>query len=182
VKKILSEHYVTIAEVKEIMAERKKVPPFDFEQEKTLDYAIKFARLGKAEAAELQSKLAEIVPPALAVKIADIVPANAELLKLIFLQEKMEPEEALLIQVLAIVKEYTPTDIETVVREEREKTGKLKAERVAAKEKIEKDAREAADAVVAEAEAKVATEEKAAKEEGKPAKEAKEKKKKKKEE
>ena len=143
-KKIVSEKYVSIVEVKEIMVERKKSPPFDFEQEKTLDYASKFARLGKEDSDALVAKLSEAVSPLLAVKIADVVPDSPELVKLLFMQEKIEPDEAKVSQVLAIVKEYKPLDTEKIVKEAREKVIKAKKEEAERMEQVVKEEKEAA--------------------------------------
>jgi len=82
--------------------------PLGLEQRFTLEYAQKFAKLGKRKAADMQEKLMEVkkMTPEAAVKIVDLLPANADQLKLIFAKEKITADGGMLSDVQKIVDEF----------------------------------------------------------------------------
>lgn len=88
----------TLAEVTKILEKRQgTIGEFGFEQQTTLEYAKRFARLKLAEAQELQSELEKLgLKPETAVKIADILPVNRAQLLLILAKDKADlPEKKL---------------------------------------------------------------------------------------
>ena len=82
--------------------------PLGLEQRTTLEYAKKFSKLGKRNAAELMEKLMglEGMKPEIAVKIVDILPSNADQVKLIFAKERVSADEKQVSKVLELVGEY----------------------------------------------------------------------------
>ena len=82
----------TLAEVEKVLEKRQGTAgEFGFEQQTTLDYARRFARLKLADATELVSELEKLgLKPETAVKLADILPQNKGQLALILAKDKTE--------------------------------------------------------------------------------------------
>jgi DNA-directed RNA polymerase subunit F len=85
----------TLAEVERVLEKRQgTVGEFGFEQQTTLDYARRFARLKLSDAQELQSELEKLgLKPETAVKICDILPVNRAQFALIMAKDKAELAE-----------------------------------------------------------------------------------------
>lgn len=85
----------TLAEVARILERRQgMVGEFGFEQQTTLEYAKRFARLKLPDAQELQSELEKLgLKAETAVKIADILPVNRAQLQLILAKDKTDLAE-----------------------------------------------------------------------------------------
>ena len=97
----MEEKPITLAEMKEILSERKKGRELTYEQDLALQYAKRFAKLSKAQAeklAEELSKNAKLDSFTIA-KIVDILPKNKETLELLLSKnislEASETEEIL---------------------------------------------------------------------------------------
>ena len=85
---------VTLAEVEKILEKRQGlIGEFGFEQQTTLDYARKFAKIKLSEAQDLTSELEKLgVKNETAVKLADILPVNKHQLMLILAKDSL-PEK-----------------------------------------------------------------------------------------
>jgi len=107
-KSVISNRPATLTEVAEVLEKRKGEGELGFEQQTTLAYAQKYAKLSKKKAAELIEELQKMdkIKPAVAVKIADILPKNADQLRLIFANERYSLTSAEIEEVLKIVKKY----------------------------------------------------------------------------
>jgi len=107
-KSVISNRSATLAEVAEVLEKRKGEGELGFEQQTTLAYAQKYAKLSKKKAAELIEELQKTdkIKPAVAVKIADILPKNSDQLRLIFANERYSLTSAEIEEVLKIVKKY----------------------------------------------------------------------------
>lgn len=99
----------TLAEVERILEKRQGTAgEFGFEQQTTLDYARRFARLKPAEAAELVSELEKLgLKAETAVKLADILPANKGQLALILAKDKPELTDKKVAEVEELVAKYS---------------------------------------------------------------------------
>jgi DNA-directed RNA polymerase subunit F len=109
-KEILSNKPATLAEVKEVLEERKKEGELGFEQQTTLAYVTKYAKLSKKKAAELMEELQNLnskIKPAVAAKIADTLPKNSDQLRLIFANERYSLSAEEIKEVLKIVEKYS---------------------------------------------------------------------------
>jgi len=82
--------------------------PLGLEQRYALEYAKKFAKVGKRKAEEILEKLMKIdkMKPEAAVKIVDIMPKNADQVKLILSKERMSATEKEAEEVLKIVDDF----------------------------------------------------------------------------
>ena len=98
----------TLAEVKDLLTARSVQPEFGYEQQTSLDYAKKFAKIEKAEADKLVAELMEVdgMKFDCAVKLADIMPASASQVLAIGSKDKVSPSDANLKKVLEIIKSY----------------------------------------------------------------------------
>ena len=92
---VTSSKSVSLAEVKEILENRKKDAPegkLEYEQSQALEHAIKFAKFRKGESEKAAASIAKNakISLELALKIVDIKPATAETLKAILLKDKID--------------------------------------------------------------------------------------------
>jgi DNA-directed RNA polymerase subunit F len=108
-KEVVSSRPATLAEVADVLEKRQKEGELGFEQQTTLGYAKKYAKLSKKKAAELMEELQKLdkVKPAVAAKIADILPKNSDQIRLIFANERYSLSSAEIEEVLKIVKKYS---------------------------------------------------------------------------
>lgn len=108
-KHVTSSRPATLAEVKEVLEDRKKEGELGFEQQTTLAYATKYAKLSKKKATELMEELQKSnkVKPAVAAKIADILPKNSDQVRLIFANERYSLSAEEIKDVLKIVEKYS---------------------------------------------------------------------------
>jgi len=107
-KEVRGTRPATLSEVAEVLSNRKAEGELGFEQQATLEHAQKFAKLTVEKAKKLVEELAGIekVSPDAAVKIADLLPRNAEELALIFAKERYTLSEKDVGEVLSIVQKY----------------------------------------------------------------------------
>jgi len=93
-------------------AEAPKPPedksPLGLEQRSTLEYAKKFAKIGKRKAEEMREKLMKMgkMKPEIAVKIIDLMPVNKEQIKLIFAKERVTASDEDVSAVIKLVEEF----------------------------------------------------------------------------
>ncbi|MEM4389326.1 MAG: RNA polymerase Rpb4 family protein [Candidatus Micrarchaeia archaeon] len=107
-KEIKATRAATLAEVAEILTQRKSEGELGFEQAATLEHAQKFAKLSAEKAAKLVAELGSIekISPDAAAKIADLLPTNATELTLILAKERYTLSEKEIEEVLSIVQKY----------------------------------------------------------------------------
>jgi len=89
--------------------EKKEVPgELSYEQQNTLDYADKFAKITPKEADELEKKLREIsgLTEKQVVSIVNVLPKKEDELKAILAKDKLELDEEQIKTVAKIIKEY----------------------------------------------------------------------------
>lgn len=98
----------TLAEVRDLLAARSTQPEFGYEQQTSLDYAKKFAKLEKAEADKLVVELMEIdgMKYECAVKLADIMPQVSSQFSAIASKDKVTLSDANTKKVMEIIKSY----------------------------------------------------------------------------
>lgn len=104
----------TLAEIAGILEKRlaevhrEEEEKLGLEQRMALEYAKKFAKIGRRKAAEMYEKLMKMekMKPEVAVKIIDIMPTNEELIKLVFAKERITPTDKDIKEVIKIVEEF----------------------------------------------------------------------------
>ncbi|MDZ4256048.1 MAG: RNA polymerase Rpb4 family protein, partial [archaeon] len=84
-KETLEKHPISLAHVKDLLESRESTKEASYEQNQTLEYVTKFAKLKKEDAEGLYNNLMNIegMNEDAAVKIVDFLPEDAEALKLI---------------------------------------------------------------------------------------------------
>ena len=103
----LSQRYVTLAEVKGIMKERRKAKTeFGFEHEQTEAYADAFAKLSADKAEKMMKKLEDMgIDDKYATQIVDLLPRSVAVLKLIFEKAERKPDEKEMNAIIELAKE-----------------------------------------------------------------------------
>jgi DNA-directed RNA polymerase subunit F len=98
----------TLGEVKEILEKRAGEGDLGFEQQMTLDYAKKFAKLSKEKANGLVEDLKKIekLNDDAAVKIADILPTDDAQVRIILAKERYSLSQEEIGEVLKLVGKY----------------------------------------------------------------------------
>ena len=111
-KKINSNEYISLFEVKGILKERldqneKGVEP-TYEQNLAKDYVKKFVKLTPAKSKKFLEELKKIddLQDKIAVKISDIVPEDEDMLNLVLSKEE-SVDQALQQKILEIIKKYS---------------------------------------------------------------------------
>lgn len=107
-EKILKRKPVSLAEAKEMVKERLKTSEAPtYEQDMTLQYVDKFAKVTRANAEKMAEELQKIegVDAWLAVKIADVLPQEKPVLELL-LAKKYKLSEESIQSVLEAVKKF----------------------------------------------------------------------------
>jgi len=104
-KETVSSRPATVAEVKEIMEAQKASRELGFEQQVTLEYSQKVAKLDGKKAQKLVAELekTEKLTPEIAVKIADMMPASKEQLMVIVSKERYTLSEKEVEHVLGLL-------------------------------------------------------------------------------
>jgi DNA-directed RNA polymerase subunit F len=99
---------VSLAEVKDILAERQGDGELTAEQKLALEHSQKFSRLDSKKAKKLVKELTELgfVSEVNAVKIADILPSHPDDVRLIFSKERASVEKKDIEKILSIVQKY----------------------------------------------------------------------------
>jgi DNA-directed RNA polymerase subunit F len=99
----------TLAEVQKILEARSGTAgEFGFEQQKSLDFARRFAHLKQNDAKEMLEELLKLeIKPEVAVKVVDLLPKNKSQLLLILSKDKADVGDKVVSKVEAIVAEYS---------------------------------------------------------------------------
>lgn len=99
----------TLAQVKEILGKRKQEGELGFEQQATMEYSEKFAKLTTESADALVQELStmEKLKPDAVAKIADLLPKSASQLNIILSKERYTLTKEETTEVLSIVAKYT---------------------------------------------------------------------------
>ncbi|WP_457750738.1 RNA polymerase Rpb4 family protein [Thermococcus sp.] len=115
-RKKLEEHYLTIAETKELLERRKAEgieenpeEPMFYEARVSLEHAERFAKLKPEQAKELKEKLMDLfewLDERLASKLIDLMPEDYSDIRVIFSKEEYipSPEEAR--EIVSLLDEY----------------------------------------------------------------------------
>ncbi|HIP16734.1 MAG TPA: DNA-directed RNA polymerase subunit F [Methanothermococcus okinawensis] len=104
-KEIISERYVTISQVKDLVTNKKRSSEeISYELGCALDYLEKFTKLNAEDSKELVSKLINLgLDEKTSVKIADVLPEDLDDLKIIFYKSEI-PKNAK--EILDVVSQY----------------------------------------------------------------------------
>ena len=104
----MTEEYLTLAEIKELLKKEQSLRILTLEQNYALEHATKFAKLEPAESRKLVKDLMKIeqVSESLACKIVDLMPQHRDEVDAIFLKERMTLEEKSITEILDKVKKY----------------------------------------------------------------------------
>ena len=108
VKLILDEQYLTLPEVKEILAEvskQKSEAELQYELKRALDHVNTFAKLDVAQSRALVNELIDLkkMKEEIAIRIADITPLSKNELRSIYAKERFTLTEDELEEILDIV-------------------------------------------------------------------------------
>ena len=117
-RKKLEEHYLTIAETKELLEKRKAEgmeenpeEPMFYEARVSLEHAERFAKLRPEQAAELKEKLLGLfdwMDERIAVKIIDLLPEDYFDIRVIFAKEDYIPTREEAEEIIRLLDEYRP--------------------------------------------------------------------------
>ncbi|MFQ3294443.1 MAG: DNA-directed RNA polymerase subunit F [Halobacteriales archaeon] len=113
-KERLDEEYLTIAEVKEILADLEQERALDEDREmryelaRAVEHANRFAQLDPGEGTDLVDELVDLekVDEKTAYKIADLLPRDRDELRAIFAQERYSLSGEELDDILNVVAQY----------------------------------------------------------------------------
>ena len=96
-EKIIEKRPVNLADVKQLLTDRKKEKDLSYEQDLTLKYAKKFSKLSLAQAEKLAAELKGIegLSGETIVKIVDILPDRKERLQLLVPKETVLDEASM---------------------------------------------------------------------------------------
>jgi len=108
-RKVESARPVSLVEVKRILEQRAAEPDFGYEQQTSLDYARKLAKLTVEDAAKMEKELVEEVPALKAealVKIVDILPVHESTIGAILAKERISLSPSQNAKVLEIAAKF----------------------------------------------------------------------------
>lgn len=100
---------VSIAEVKEILEKESELRDLSMEQKYAMEHAQKFSRLDSKKSRKLINELMkelEILNEPLATKLADLMPTEAEDIKIVFAKERANIQKKDIEKILDIVEKY----------------------------------------------------------------------------
>lgn len=102
------DHYVTLAEVKQLLDEAGEARELSPDQKLAQDHAQKISRLDPDKAQQLRDELLKLgfISEALSVKIVDILPTHADDVRVLFSKERMVLEKKYIEQILSAVQKY----------------------------------------------------------------------------
>jgi DNA-directed RNA polymerase subunit F len=103
-----SDHYVTLAEVKEMLDAEAADHELTPEQRYALDQVNKNVKVSAANAQKLVKELRELpfVSEAQAVKVADIMPTHVDDVRVMFAKERSTVDKKQLEQIIKLVEKY----------------------------------------------------------------------------
>jgi DNA-directed RNA polymerase subunit F len=98
----------TLAEVKEILAQRQEMGELTAEQKLAFEHTQRFARVDAKKAKKLVKELTELgfISEINAVKIADIMPNHPDDVRAIFAKERASIEKKDVEKILSVVEKY----------------------------------------------------------------------------
>lgn len=104
----MTEQYLTLAEIKELLLKEQSNRILTMEQNYALEHATKYAKLNAKESRKLVKELMgiEIMSEPVACKITDLMPLHRDEVESIFLKERMTLDEGTISQILDKVKQY----------------------------------------------------------------------------
>ncbi len=98
---------ISIAEVLEVLEQRKKGGELGYEQELVYDYAKKFSKLSASEAAKMVKELDNLgLREKTIFKVIEVMPVDVSQLKLVLVLERRAFEEQEIAKVMAVVDSY----------------------------------------------------------------------------
>jgi DNA-directed RNA polymerase subunit F len=106
--KVLEEKPVSYSHTKELLTKRKKDSELGYEQQNTLDYLEKFAKLSEAESAKLQKELGElnILSEKQIMELVNNLPVKEDLVRTILSKEKLEFSADQIKEIAKIIKKF----------------------------------------------------------------------------
>ena len=107
-KKMISEKFVPLFEVKELLSIRNKEDELTYEQQQAFDYSKKFAKITPAKGTKLLKELQAIedLDEDFIVKAIDVLPKDVDSARLIFYKTSDSFDEEKLKQVVAVTSKY----------------------------------------------------------------------------
>ena len=104
----MSEEYLTLAEIKELLEKEQEVRVLTMEQNYALEHAAKYSKLSAEDSRKLANELVKIeqVSEALACKLVDLMPQHPDEINAVFLQERTTIDDGVISQILDKVKQY----------------------------------------------------------------------------
>ena len=119
-RKKLEEHYITLAETKELLERRRAEgleenpeEPMFYEAGGSLEHAERFAKLKPEQAKELKAKLMGLfdwIDERLAAKIIDLLPEDYFDIRVIFAKEDYMPSREEAEEIIRLLDEYRPLE------------------------------------------------------------------------
>ena len=105
---------VSLPHVRAILEQRSGEPDFGYEQQTSLEYARKFAKLTPADADKLAGELAEFdtLKPETITKIVDILPAHLSTLQAVLLKDRITLAPDKLTKVLELIAKFRTKMVE----------------------------------------------------------------------
>ncbi len=111
-KEVISEIIVTTPDVRRILEELEKKEELEYEQRITLDYSRNFALVSSTDAKKMADELIKNVERLKDTHIASIInilPRNADEIRLLFAKERYKLEDKEINSILDVVAKYAPT-------------------------------------------------------------------------
>jgi|SRR3989344_5790151 len=107
--KILETRPVAMAEAKDIVLDREKDKELGYEQKLAAEHLKKFTKLKAGEAKKFIEDISSVLRmgPETLVQIVNLMPQNADELRLIFAREKFSLKEEEVQKILEVVKKYS---------------------------------------------------------------------------
>ncbi len=119
-RKKLEEHYITLAEAKELLERRRAEgmeenpeEPMFYEARVSLEHAERFAKLKPEQAVELKEKLMALfdwIDERIAAKLVDILPEDYFDIRVIFAKEEHIPTKEEAEEIINLIDQYRPLD------------------------------------------------------------------------
>jgi len=109
-KNVVSSRVATLAEVADILEDRKSKGEMGFEQQACLDYSTRFKKVSKKKALDFIAKLQENekIKETTAVKIADVMPKYESQLSAILLKDRCELSKGEMAEIIKQIAELSP--------------------------------------------------------------------------
>ncbi len=110
-KEIVSEKIVTMADVRKILENLEKKEELEYEQRITLDYSRNFSLVSPTDAKKMAKEINKAIDRLKDSHIATIInilPRNADEIRMLFAKDRYKLEEKEIKSVLSIVEKYAP--------------------------------------------------------------------------